>query len=260
MAPAPPDQRQERMSATRAAGPPAGVLGPAGQGEPGGSDAFSIAQDVTLRLMVGTGKRAGVLAALLSDTGLRVIPKRPVAPRFESLPSPLRDDVLDLYRALGGRSERPALRPGAWDLALLSGAVVELDEELHFNRYRALTLERPWSGRLPWRDDYLAMCRGHEQECVRAGSWGKRWTNPSCEVMFGPSGPAGDIGAGAPRWKQRALYDAIKDAQAAAGAGPPLVRLAVHDTVGGTTLGAALEGRAAADPDALRGLVERRSA
>ncbi len=101
------------MSAPRAAGPPAGVLGPAGQGGPGGSDAFSIAQEVTLRLMVGTGKRAVVLAALLSDTGLRVIPKRPVAPRFESLPSPLRDDVLDLYRALGGRSERSALRPGA---------------------------------------------------------------------------------------------------------------------------------------------------
>jgi hypothetical protein len=200
------------------------------------------------------------LAALLSDTGLHVIPARPAAPRLDSLPSPLRDDVLDLYRALGGRSGRPALRPGAWDLALASGTVVELDEELHFNRYRAQTLDRSWSARLPWRVDYLAMCRAHEQECVRAGSWGKRWTNPSCEAMFGPSGTAGDLGAGAPRWKQRALYDAIKDAQAAVGAGPSLVRLSVHDTLGGTTLGAALEGRAAADPGALRGLVDRRSA
>lgn len=210
--------------------------------------------------MVRTGKRAGALAALLSDAGFRVISERPVAPRLESLPSPLRDDVLELYRLLGGRSERPALRPGAWDLVLASGAVVELDEELHFNRYRVLTLERPWSARLPWREDYLAMCRGHEQECVRAGSWGKRWTNSSCEAMFGPPGPTGDLAAGAPRWKQRALYDAIKDAQAAVGTGPPLVRLAVHDTVGGTTLAAALEGRAVAQPDALRDLVNRRYA
>lgn len=210
--------------------------------------------------MVRTGKRAGVLAALLSDTGLTVVPGRPAAPRLESLPSPLRDDVLEVYRKLGGRSHRPALRPGAWDLALASGAVVELDEELHFNRYRALTLERPWSAGLPWREDYLGMCREYEQECIRAGSWGKRWTNPSCEAMFGPPGPAGDLGVGAPRWKQRALYDAIKDAQAAVGAGPPLVRLAVHDSVGGTTLGAALEGRAAAEPNALRELVDRRCA
>jgi hypothetical protein len=210
--------------------------------------------------MVRTGKRAEALTALLSEIGCPVVQTRPVAPRLDWLPSPLRDDVVDLYWALGGRSERPALRPGAWDLALASGAVVELDEELHFNRYRGLTLERAWSAQLPWRDDYLAMCRGHEQECLRAGSWGKRWTNPSCEALFGPPGPVGDLGAGAPRWKQRALYDAIKDAQATAGAGPPLVRLAVHDPVGGTTLGAALEGRAPVDLDALSGLLDRRSA
>ena len=210
--------------------------------------------------MVRTGGRAAALVALLSDAGVHVIRERPVAPRLESLPSLLRDDVVELYRALHGRSERPALRPGAWDLALASGAVVELDEELHFNRYRAVTLERPWAARLPWREDYLAMCREHEQECLRAGSWGKRWTNPSCEAMFGPPGPAGDLAAGAPRWKQRALYDAIKDAQAAVGGGPPLVRLSVHDSVGGTTLGAALEGRAAAEPAALRELMNLRSA
>lgn len=209
--------------------------------------------------MVRTGQRAGALAALLTEVGFEVTPARPAPPRLDSLPSPLRDDVLNLYRSLGGQAAQPALRPGAWDLALVSGPVVELDEELHFNRYRALTLDRAWSARLPWRDDYLAMCHAHEQECVRAGSWGKRWTNSSCEAMFGPAGSAGDLDAGAPRWKQRALYDAIKDAQAAAGGGRSFVRLCVHDRVGGTTLGAALEGRAVADLDALRRLVNRRS-
>ncbi len=74
---------------------------------------------------------------------------RPPAPRLETLPSEMRADVLDLYRSLGGRLERPALRPGAWDLALAGGDVVELDEELHFNQYRAQTLEWSWSRRLP---------------------------------------------------------------------------------------------------------------
>ncbi len=94
----------------------------------------------------------------------------------------MRADVLALYRSLGGRLDRPALRPGAWDRALVGGDVVELDEELHFNRYRARTLEWSWSRGLPWRDAHLAMCRAHESKCVSAGSWGKRWTNPSSEL------------------------------------------------------------------------------
>ncbi len=81
----------------------------------------------------------------------------------------MRADVLALYRSLGGRLDRPALRPGAWDRALVGGDVVELDEELHFNRYRARTLEWSWSRGLPWRDAHLAMCRAHESKCVSAG-------------------------------------------------------------------------------------------
>ncbi len=212
--------------------------------------------------MVRTGARARALAALLTEAGLAVTDARPPAPRLETLPSEMRADVLDLYRSFGGRLERPALRPGAWDLALSGGYVVELDEELHFNRYRAQTLEWSWSRRLPWRDAYLAMCRAHEPECVLAGSWGKRWTNPSCEAMFGPPGPAGDVEAsgGAPRWKQRALYDAAKDAHAAAGTGPRLIRVAVHDDLGGTLLGAVLHGGVEVVPELVSDLVSRRTA
>ncbi len=154
------------------------------------------------------------------------------------------------------------LRPGAWDLTLAGGVVVELDEELHFNRYRTRTLTAPWARKLPWRDAYLAMCARHEDECVRAGSWGKRWTNESCERMFGRAAPAADLDApgGAPRWKQRALYDAVKDAVGSAPGRLRLVRLAVHDEIGGVSLGAVLEGRGRVAPRDLRALVEARTA
>jgi hypothetical protein len=43
----------------------------------------------------------------------------------------------------------PPLRPGAWDLVFADGLVVELDEELHFNRYRAQSLQNEWATDLP---------------------------------------------------------------------------------------------------------------
>jgi hypothetical protein len=63
---------------------------------------------------------------------------------------------------LGGRPPMPALRPGACDLAFSDGFVLELDEELHFNCYRAQSLQS---------------ARATELECLAAGKWGKRWTN-----------------------------------------------------------------------------------
>ena len=102
------------------------------------------------------------------------------------------------------------LRPGPWDLAFEGNLFVELDEELHFNRYRSVTLEPAWAVELPWRRDYMSFSVEHEPACLAAARWGKRWTNPSCERIFGPADPPGTFGVvGAPRWKQRALYDAM---------------------------------------------------
>ncbi|MGH3672305.1 MAG: DUF7255 family protein, partial [Pseudonocardiaceae bacterium] len=154
----------------------------------------------------------------------------------------------------------PRLRPGSWDLAFEDGLVVELDEELHFNRYRALALEADWCSMLLWRDDYLTFCHERETRCLAAGTWGKRWTTMSSEVMFGAADPSGILGpSGAPRWKQRALYDAIKDAVALSDPSLRLARLATHDYVDGVEINAALHRHAALDPDALADLVKRRS-
>ena len=197
--------------------------------------------------MVRTGGRAAVLQQLLIDTGLRSA-LSPPRPQISDLPEMIRSELVSLYRALGGTEAPPTLRPGPWDLSFDDGLVVELDEELHFNRYRQTTLDSSWSNDLPWTAGYRSLCRLHEAECRSAGSWGKRWTNTSCEQMFGPPGAAGDLnGAGAPRWKQRALYDALKDLGPTAVDGLRLCRLSVYDRVQGSTLGAVLEGRKRAD-------------
>lgn len=212
--------------------------------------------------MVRAGARAEALGSALIAAGFSVTAQRPPAPRLETLPADLRAAVVALYRELGGHQEQPVLRPGAWDLALAGGVVVELDEELHFNRYRARTLAEPWARNLPWRDAYVLMCVHHEDDCVRTGSWGRRWTNESCERMFGSAAPAArlDVAGGAPRWKQRALYDAVKDAVASVSGELRVVRLGVHDEIGGVSLSALLEGRGRAASSELRALVEQRIA
>jgi hypothetical protein len=136
-----------------------------------------------------------------------------------------------VYRRLGGVQQRCPFRPGAWDLELPAVAV-ELDEEQHFNRYRAMTLESKLylGGRFPV-GEYLSHCGSHESECLRKASNRGYWANQSTIAHFGPAGPIGDLNSsGAPRWKQRAFYDFIKDLA------PKLVntsvaRIAIWDTI-----------------------------
>ena len=210
--------------------------------------------------MVRTGARATALLGLLLEGGLRISDVEPPAPRMGALPPGATDQVLAVYRRLGGmKNESPRLRPGKWDLAFEGGVVVELDEELHFNRYRALTLSDDWTHTLPWANQYVKYCRSREADCIAAGRWGRRWTNPSCERLFGAADPPGVFDSGgAPRWKQRALYDMIKDAFAFVDTGIWVARLSVYDNCEGVEIGTALEGRDRIDPSALVKLVEDR--
>ena len=209
--------------------------------------------------MVRTGARATALKSLMVQVGFRSIATPPPAPRLDALNKSARDRVVELFGTLSERTPMPPLRPGAWDLAFDDGLVVELDEELHFNRYRTRTLQMPWATDLPWHDTYLLHCQDREAVCLAAGRWGKRWTNPSCELMFGPPDRPGTFdGSGSPRWKQRALSDAVKDVAALQSTTLRLCRLSVWDSVGGTTLGEALSG-AAVDLAQLSALVRHRT-
>jgi hypothetical protein len=170
------------------------------------------------------------------------------------------DELLDLYRSLGGAQDQPELRPGSWDLVVEGPVLIELDEELHFNRYRAATLAASWERALPWTASYRDHCVGHEGACLAAGAWGKRWTNDSAGRMFF-GGIVGDLdGAGAPRWKQRALYDAIKDTLPGSRRDVRLSRVATHDRIAGVSLGAMLDGVRLIDVSGIRELVETRAA
>jgi hypothetical protein len=191
--------------------------------------------------------------------GFRAMAATPPAPRLDALPATSCDQVVELFEILGGRTPMPPLRHGAWDLAFANGLVLELDEELHFNRYRAQTLQSPWATDLPWKGAYLDHCRDREQECLAAGKWGTRWTNASCESMFGPPAPPGALdNIGFPRWKQRALYDAVKDVAALHSPTLRLCRLSIWDRVGDTSLGDALA-RAVIDLPHLAEFIGRRT-
>lgn len=208
--------------------------------------------------MVHTGNRASVLQAAMFALGYKTANAPPV-PRWSDLESRESIRAIDVYRQLGGVQTHPRLAPGKWDLSF-QDLVVELDEELHFNRYRLMTFSPSWSDALPWSRDYRGFCSDHESSCVSAGSWGKRWTTASTEKQFGTAGDPKDLtGAGAPRWKQRALYDSMKDELAASG-GVRLARLSVHDIVGGVTLDSILSRRAECNLVALEEVLHHRTA
>lgn len=85
----------------------------------------------------------------------------------------LEPHVAETYRLLGGVGSIPKVSPGSWDV-ILHSCVVELDEELHFNRHRLLTLQSPVYDRLPNfpRDRYRTFWRQFESECFKAGKFG----------------------------------------------------------------------------------------
>lgn len=204
--------------------------------------------------MVKTGRRAGALRSLLEEAGLQ-FRTGGRSLRMPDLGAPAREEVLRIHALLGGLSGNPVLRPGSWDLWTVDGVAIELDEEFHFTRYRALTLQQPMLQQLPWTATHLAHCAAHEAAAARGGG---RWTSDSTEKMFGPSDPVGVFGErGSARAKQRALYDAMKDIAAATGA-VRLARISIYDTVGEATLGDVLNGKRQVAPEAVRQAVESR--
>ncbi|APZ34955.1 hypothetical protein BOH66_12415 [Microbacterium aurum] len=136
------------------------------------------------------------------------------------------------------------------------GLAVELDEQFHFTRYRAMTLRIKRLGALPWAGPYFDYCAQFESAAARGGG---RWTSPSTEKMFGASDPVGVFGKrGSARAKQRALYDAMKDFAASVGV-VRLARISIYDRVNGATVDDVLYGRVAVDPPQVRASLEARA-
>lgn len=211
-----------------------------------------------------TEGRARFFKRCLEAAGYHVIwkPKKTVVPwaTISGLPLEVGGSLLTLFRELGGVPEyASALAPQGWDLQA-DGVLIELDEDLHFNRYRSLSLDVPWASHLPWFRDYASYAEEKEDMCLRAGRYQGKWASPSSDRMFGGSDPEGVLGElGASRWKQRAIYDTIKDAHALQTPGVALARVAIHDDIGGLNINKAAKKNVLLDPAILRAYVDART-
>lgn len=145
-----------------------------------------------------------------------------------------------LFRDLGGLEESNSVFiAGDWDLADDKGMYLEFDEDAHFHRYRGQTLKLPWSAQLPWTADYQRYCVDFES---KARVFGGFWTGGAAERQFGPAAARRNFtGNGGPRWKQRALYDAVRDAVALHTEGLGLIRVSIYDKIDGVPLGRLLK-------------------
>jgi hypothetical protein len=180
--------------------------------------------------MARSGERARNLKTLVSrvaDVRNKVTVLRPAWD--DLVTAGVGEEVIRIYRMLGGIHEHPRVAPGPWDLQI-DEVAIELDEENHFNRYRALTLDSSLYRRLDHLDavTYRTWCASREGACLM---YGKYWSSTSSEREFGPSGPCANLsGRGAPRWKQRAFYDLIKDLSPIVGH-PQVRRVSIYESV-----------------------------
>ncbi|MGZ0711317.1 DUF7255 family protein (plasmid) [Coraliomargarita sp. W4R53] len=206
--------------------------------------------------MVTTRKRANALKTLLISAGMEFVDGvRPL--RAPALGPSARVELMRLFDALGGNRSVTRLAPGGWDLTTRDGLAVELDEQFHFTRYRAKTLESPQLEVLPWAVAYRDFCARFERAATRGG--GGRWTSPSSEKMFGTSDLPGVFGQrGSARGKQRALYDAMKDIAASTGV-LQLARISIYDQIDDKTVDDILYGRAKTEPEQVRMFIEDRA-
>jgi hypothetical protein len=146
-------------------------------------------------------------------------------------------EVCQVYFQLGGQMENAPLRFGGYDIAT-KNFIIELDEERHFNRYRAITLTSNI-----YHDyqnfnvgHYLAYCTNYENMCLKTAGWGNNWKNHSTERMFIQSDPIKQLQLnGSSRWRQRAYYDFLKDLNSLL-TGIRLFRICIYDEWNGLTV------------------------
>ena len=126
------------------------------------------------------------LSSLLGSVG-EVTDKSISYPRLADIQSSgLETEVAKVYRSLGGVLGRFELNLRSWDMEF-NGAAVELDEHLHFNRYRLTTLLSPAYSRLSSFPlaEYQEYCAKYEDKCLATGGYGGKWSSISPTKQFG---------------------------------------------------------------------------
>lgn len=213
--------------------------------------------------MGNTERRARSFKTSLEAAGYSVVwkPKKSAVPwaTAGALPDEVVGALMSVFRELGGVSGPPELTPQGWDMQA-DDVLIEFDEDLHFNRYRTLVLAAPWYSHLPWSEAYSDYALSFEDICLRAGRHGGKWASLSSDRMFGGSDDEGVFGERGPsRWKQRAVYDALKDAYACYSPGVALARVSIHDDVNGLNINWATKRDITLEPTALRAFIQSRT-
>lgn len=116
---------------------------------------------------------------------------------------------LECYESLGGTAAFPEIKFNVPFMEFGRFSVL-LDEQIHFNKYRAKTLRSPFYETLSSFPlmKYKSYSRKYELECLKAGTSNPAWTNKEAERHFGPSQSNGDLGlSGSAGWKLTAFKD-----------------------------------------------------
>jgi len=179
------------------------------------------------------GKREDTFGDILEASGVRTTTGFLQYPKKDDIyESDINNEIQNIYEKLGGLLNPFPLNLRKWDIEV-EDIAVELDELLHFNRYRLQTLNSSLYSKLQKFpiSEYKSYCNSYESNCLSAGSYGGKWTNNSCQKQFGEGSAPGDLsGNGSPRWKQRAFYDFVKDFNPIL-YGVPMVRISIWDKI-----------------------------
>ncbi len=153
----------------------------------------------------------------------------PKISQFELEYAGLEEEVYRVYKLLGGTMEQIPINY-KWDIKC-PDFCLELDEERHFNRYRALTLDSPiyWDYKWFSVQNYKRYCSDKEILCLKSASFGSYWKNNSTEKAFLESSEEGNLSDnGSSRWRQRAFYDFLKDINSII-RNKPVIRISIYD-------------------------------
>ena len=201
-------------------------------------------------------QREKVLAQILFDRG--VILQYPFTfDRSIFYDCQYHKEILSIYKQLGGILDIYPIRFGDFDI-ITEKYFIELDEENHFNRYRAITLKSDFYNNYPnfSKHLYLEYCVDFENRCGKGGSF---WASENSEKQFGASSEPGNLnGNGSSRWKQRAFYDFLRDIYSSLQF-KPVFRFSVYDKIGSTTLNILLQKEKKENYDAVYNLILSRA-
>ena len=152
------------------------------------------------------------LKEILYDAGYDL--KEPLIITFNNNSENLKEQIFTIFREEldGNTNEIP--QPDLQFDIVFDHYLIELDDQLHFNRYRFKTLKSSfyWEFKTFPLDKYRRFCRTYEKECIKSGLKEGLWSSPESEKYFGkPSDPGDFFANGSPGWKFKSFTDFLKD-------------------------------------------------